>query len=437
MNKLLKYLKGNKLKSKLLSSFTGLFFLSVINTLLIFGLSILLARSLGAENYGIYVFIISVISLLGLPAKAGLPLLIIRETAKYKLNKKWSCFNGLLTLANVFVISFSILIIILVVAVTWWLWRDEQSVRYSAFLWALLLIPLVAFVNIRGATLQGLGKAIQGRLPEELVQPLVIILLFAATLWLESELTPVLAVQYRIMATIVAFVIGTFMLSRTLSKKIFRTKRVYKIKIWGASLLSFSLFHGLKIGNSEFMTIIIGFLSSAENVGLYKVANTGSLLVIFGQLAINGILAPQIVKLYNAHDIENLQRVITLGTRVVAAISLPVALFFIFFSEQLIEWFFGVEYLTAATTLTILTLGQLINALTGPAVLVLQMTGHEKLTVKSVILTIVLAIFLSFILVPFYGLLGAAITTVTSLTISKLVVVWWAYKYTGLKLLIR
>ena len=437
MNKLLKNFKGNKLNVQMLKGISGTFVLNGINAILMLGLSIIIARNLRAENYGIYVFIISVVTLLGIPTKVGLSALIVRETVKYQLNKKWSYLHGLLTVVNIFVISFSILIAIITASVAWWLWGEEQNVKTITLFWALLSLPLIAFANIRGATLRGLGKIIQGLLPNEIVYPLVMLLLFGAALWLGNQLTPVVAIQYRIIAATVAFVVGIFMLSRALPKKIFQTKRVYKLKIWGASLLSLSLFQGLKIANSEFMFVIIGFLSSAENVGLYKVANSGSLLVMFGQLTINATLAPQIVKFYNVHKIKNLQRIITLTTRFVVVISLPVALVFVFFSEQLIEFLFGSEYRAAGIALTILALGQLLNTLVGPAMLVLNMTGHEKMNVKGIILALVLNIVLSLILIPLYGLVGAAIAAATSLTVWKVVLAWWTYKYTGLKLFIR
>ena len=437
MNNFFRNFKGYRLKKGLLKDICATFFMSAINAVLMIGLLLILVRSMGPENYGIYVFITSIITLLGLPTKVGLPTLIVREIAKYKLNKKWSYLHGLLTVVNIFVIIFSVLIAAITACLAWWFWSEKENVKTITLLWALFLLPLIAFANIRGATLRGLGKVIQGQLPEQLVYPLSMLILLVATLWLGNEISSVLAVQYRVFAAFLAFVVGAFVLARAIPKKIFQTKRTYDLKIWGATLLSLSLFQGLKAANIEFIFIIIGFLTSAENVGLYKVAHSGSLLIMFVQLSINATLAPQIVKLYNANKNKKLQRIITLTTRGVVALSLPVALFFIFFSEQLIELLFGSEYQAAAIVLTILALGQLLNTLIGPAVLILNMTGHEKLNVKGIILALLLNIVLSFILIPLYGLVGAAIATVVSLTSWKIVLAWWTYKYTGLKLFIR
>lgn len=55
-----------------------------------FGLlsGVALARLLGAEQYGIYAFVISVTTVLAVPAQMGLPILVIRETASALANDK-------------------------------------------------------------------------------------------------------------------------------------------------------------------------------------------------------------------------------------------------------------------------------------------------------------------------------------------------------------
>jgi ABC-type sugar transport system permease subunit len=52
------------------------------NTLLGFVTTVLLARLLGAEGYGIYAYALALVSLLAMPAHAGLPNLVLRETAR-------------------------------------------------------------------------------------------------------------------------------------------------------------------------------------------------------------------------------------------------------------------------------------------------------------------------------------------------------------------
>ena len=397
------------------------------------GVAILLARSLGPENYGIYTFALSIILLLGLPTKVGLPLLILQKTVQYHIKKKWSHLHGLLVLSNSIVIIFSVLIATLVIIMTRWMWHDEEIVKTNVLFWGLLLLPLIAFANLRGAALRGLGKIVQGNLPELLIQPLVIFLLLVVAVWLGNKLTPVMVMYYNLIAAVVAFFVGATMLKRALPKQIFLTKRTYEIKVWRLSLIPFVTTKGLIIINSQLAIIMLGFLDFTDQVGLYRVAFSAATLVGFGLTVTTSVLAPQITKLYNLGNTKKLQRIITASAWMIMIISLPIILVFIFFSEQLIRLLFGIEYIHAGTALVILSLGQLINSLTGLTATVLNMTGHEKQNVKGTFLGLVLNIILSVILVPHYGLIGSAIATAVSLIVWQLFLTWLTYKHTGIK----
>jgi O-antigen/teichoic acid export membrane protein len=127
-------------------------------------------------------------------------------------------------------------------------------------------------------------------------------------------------------------------------------------------------------------------------------------------------LAPQVARLYSAGEIQKLQRVITLSTRVVAAFAFPAAVVFIVWGEEIIALVFGDEYVPAAMALTILCLGQLVNASAGSVALVLNMTGNERSTVLGVTIALIVNFMLSIILIPLLGLVGAAIGFSVSLT---------------------
>jgi O-antigen/teichoic acid export membrane protein len=433
VNNFFKKFKKDKLIVKLFKNIITTSALKAINILLMLGVTILLARSLGSKNYGIYTFALSIILILGLPTKIGLPLLILKETVKYHIKQKWSHLHGLLFLSNAFVIIFSILIATIVLITSWWAWHDNEIVKTNVLFWGLLLLPLIAFANLRGATLTGLGKFIQGNLPEQLIQPLAIFLLLVVTVWLGNELTPVMAMHYNIIAAFAAFFIGATMLKRALPKQIFHAKRSYEVKMWRLSLTSLMTTKALIIINSQLSIIMLGFLDFTDQVGFYRVAITGSTLVAFGLTVTTTVVAPQIAKLYNLGDTKKLQRIVTSSSRMIMIISLPIILVFIFFSEQLIQLLFGVEYIHAGTALVILSLGQLINSLTGPAATVLNMTGHEKQNVGGALLGLVLNVILFFMLTPAYGLIGAAIATAVSLIVWQLFLTWLTYKHTGIK----
>jgi O-antigen/teichoic acid export membrane protein len=71
----------------------------------------------------------------------------------------------------------------------------------------------------------------------------------------------------------------------------------------------------------------------------------------------------------------------------------------------------------------ILAFGQLINVLFGPVGILLNMTGHERDTMRGLTMAAVLNVLLSLTLIPMFGINGAAIASAITLVICN-VLLW-------------
>ena len=87
------------------------------------------------------------------------------------------------------------------------------------------------------------------------------------------------------------------------------------------------------------------------------------------------------------------------------AIPLFIALFFF---PSLLLSFFGEEFTDGKVALQILAVGMFVNALFGSVGNYLMMSGHEKLLAKILLAAILISIMLMLLLVPNYGIVGAA-----------------------------
>ena len=90
--------------------------------------------------------------------------------------------------------------------------------------------------------------------------------------------------------------------------------------------------------------------------------------------------------------------------------------------------FFGTEFLIAKNTLLILLIGQIVNAMSGSVGFILQMTGREKVYQNILLLTLVINITLNIILIPKFGIEGAAIASAFSLLLWNLCSVFYIYR---------
>ena len=92
----------------------------------------------------------------------------------------------------------------------------------------------------------------------------------------------------------------------------------------------------------------------------------------------------------------------------------PVAAGLILFGRRFLL-LFGPQYTSGQTALVLLSLGQLVNIVAGPVAGLLTMTGHERDVVMGVGLGTGANLALSLILIPLWGINGAACAAAASL----------------------
>jgi len=89
---------------------------------------------------------------------------------------------------------------------------------------------------------------------------------------------------------------------------------------------------------------------------------------------------------------------------------------------------FGPKFEEGALVLTILAIGQFINVATGSVGYLLMMSGHERLMRNNVACMAIVNIFISLLLIPWLGVIGAAISTAISLAAVNLIAVVIAWR---------
>jgi len=422
-------LSGQGLKADLLRGGIGSFVMKATSTLLGFLVVVTLSRLLGPSNYGLYVFVFALVSLLAIPAEFGLANLVVRETASAQARGQWGTLRGLWRWANSTTIVISSLLILVGVTICWSMRGRFPDEELSTFGWGLALVPLIALGKLRGAALRGLNKVVQAQLPEQLVRPALLILgVLTVAVWQSAvELTPTRAMQLHAIAALIASLLGTWRLHRERPAAVATAKALYEMRKWTISVVPLAFSAGLQLINRYADILMLGLFSSAQEVGIYRVGAQTAALVAFGLLAVNGVVAPQFARLYTEGDMERLQRLVTISARVIVLFALPVVVLFVFMGESLLRAIFGSEYGQGHLVLMVLASAQLVNAAMGSVAILLNMTGHERETARWLAVSAILNVVLNLVLIPILGKEGAALATACSI-ISWNVLLWRAVR---------
>lgn len=420
------------LKSQLVRAITGSFALSVTATGLGFLTSVVLARALGAGGYGAYAYAFAWVNVLCIPAQLGFDKLLVREVAIYQGRKQWGYLRGLLRSANWACFITASLIAGSVFGITLW-FRDAINAEFILPLWiALLLVPITVLTRVRQATMSGLRRVIQGQISENLVRPLCFLMfMLGASQWWIGEIAARDAVAINVFAAIIAFCVGAMILLRALAVHTGQAAPAYQFKNWIGSAFPMMLLASLQAINAHVDVLMLGAMKGEEVVGIYYVALRYAALISFILIAVNSSLGPRIAQLYDRQDLIGLQRLVTMSSRAILVIAVPILAILVMFGE----WFlslFGEEFVTGHTVLTILCLGQIVNSAMGSIGLILTMTGNEGLAARGAGITAVMNIALNAVLIPRYGMEGAAVSSALALISWNLIFAYWVYRRVGI-----
>lgn len=413
--RLLSSSRGDGLKAQLVRGALGVGGLKLLSLPLTLATSILLARGLGPEGYGQYVFVLAVISLLALPVGPGLGQLVTREVAKYHYGEEWGLFRGLLRRAHQWVILGSALMaaVIALLAARNAMWAVDD--RWTLLFLATLMLPLLGLNALRSSTLRGLRNVFYAQLPELLARP-GLHLVIAGALLVAGMLNPATALASQIAATAMAFVAGAWFLWRLKPAEVGRARPDYRRGEWGRALLPFTLLAAVGSLNGQIGILALGWLSTDEDVAAIQVAMSGSMLVVLSLTIVNMVIGPHITRAHRDNDKLRLQQLSRQSARTALAVSLPIALPLILFGGPIVQLVYGDVYRDTVTLpLAILAGGQLVNVAFGSVGLLLTMSGYERDSLRCQISALVVNFVAAVALIPPFGVVGAALALVLGL----------------------
>jgi O-antigen/teichoic acid export membrane protein len=405
-------------KNRLFKAAAGTFGLKVSSAAFAFLVNLLLTRLLGVEKYGVYVYAWAWVNLLTVPAALGLDLLFIRQIAVYHAQQAWPLLQGITRWATQLALGSACLLGLAFAGLAVWI-APNLEVRIAIWI-GLLALPMMAIRNLRICTMKGLDQVVRGGIPETVAYPLILMALSGLGYKLFRPYFSVYWVMGSVVLTsLLTLGLGLVLLRQVWPRDAQKAPPQYQPRQWFKATLPFLMLGVITIINSKVAVLTLGAWRGTELSGVYAIADQISVLISFFLIAINGTLAPTIAKTYAAGNFAELQKIIRRCARVTVITMVPTALGVMLLAPWILK-LFGQEFVAGTESLRILCIGQIINASTGSVGLILNMTGHEKYNVMSLSLGTGINLLLNLLLVPQFGLIGAAIAAATSMIVWNL-----------------
>jgi len=405
------------------------FILRILGMIVSYAFTLLVTRNLGASAWGIFALSFTVLQITSVIGKLGLDTALLRFIAQYNAQRKvktakYIYFKSvIITIPLSFLLSVSLYYLSPLVAE-----RVFGKLHLAPYfkLMSFALIPFV-WLSINLESLRAFKKIKEYTSLQNLLPFLCAFVFFSISFY-------ILNIK-NIKAVIVAYILGigvSFLLSFLLLNKEFSNKNGELEKISLRQILSVSL--PMFLSSSLFMvmswtdTIMLGMWRTEEEVGIYNAAVRLSMITSFTLGAINSIAAPKFAEFWGKGDIKGLAEIAQQSTKLIFWTSAPILMLYLIFPR----WFmglFGNEFRMGAISLVFLTIGQFINALTGSVGYILNMTG-KSVTVQNVNIGVtVLNLGLNALLIPYFGILGAAFASALTISLGNLANMFFVKKY--------
>ncbi|MDQ7032932.1 MAG: oligosaccharide flippase family protein [Desulfonauticus sp.] len=414
----------------LLKSASGTIVLRGINVVFNMLITVVLARVLGAKEFGTYSYVMVIVQFLVILASLGLPQIIVREVAINKAKNRWEPIKGIYLWSMASSLGIALLIT-MAVGVFAWIYKIHLGINLAiTLLIGLSILPLHTTLRMQEAFLRGLSFIIQGQLPMQLIRSGLFLAVISMCLFFSKPLSPIKAIGIHAGSFGVAVIFSIFLIMNLVNLR--GIKPQFDTKFWMRSMWAFYFIEIADTIYSYADIFFLGTIKGPEDVGIYRIAHRLSFIIVLLTISINVALSPTIAGLYAKGEKRLLESIIVKRTRILFLLTLPFTLLFVIWGSPLISIIFGREFSPAAKPLCVLLIAQMIVVAMGPVRDLLNLTGYEYVTVRGLIFSMILIIPLCFILIPQWGAMGAALASSINMVVVEFILTIQAIKLTGI-----
>ncbi len=391
--------------------------------------TILITRTIGPEQYGVFALAVTIITVIDALALMGFEPAMVKFVAQYKAQNDISHVKGTICLGLGICLVSSLVLVVAGLLAAELIANGvfHKSALTPALRLMLLGVPFVSLTLIILSALQG-AKLVKYRIfVQQVLMPIFRFVVVCVLLWLGYQITGV--VWAWVLTSIFGFILAVIFFTKKMSSLFNMPATVERKKMFSFSLPL--LFSQLFYQNINIIGILIigAFLTAAE-AGIYTVAMRAIPFILIPLFAYNAIFSPIISDLFTKQEMKELESIYKTGSKWVITITLPVFILIVLFSEEIVS-IFGPGFAESAQIMIIVLIAQMFNVSSGSTGILLSMTGKTLYNLFNSGTLCVLNIVLTLLLISRFGIIGVAWAYAISIIIIQLLQmgeVWCLYK---------
>lgn len=383
---------------------------------------VVIARLLGAQFYGFYAAGVALINGLQILSRFGMENGVVRYVAHYREHEDAARVRGTIVMALLFPIALSLVLSAVLffgagfIADTGWL-QENGTLMVGVLRGFAFVLPFFVFMSMTAWATQGFQTVTYAAYIQQLIRPGLFLVFVGVCYVLGAKIFGVIAAYA--LAMFLAGVVGLYYL-RKLFPDLFdrRAQTRFETKALFGVSIPMSITQGAQYLNNFSAILILGVFAAGAPVGIFNAAARTATFLTAVRFAFSGIFSPIISSLHARQDTEEMGRLYKDVSRWIFTGAFALFLVIVVFGPEVMG-IFGEAFGAGVTALVIVAVAQLYSSSVGPAPRMLAMTDNQNFAMIATSVAAVTGVIVSFILIPRFEVLGAAIGMATAIIVEN------------------
>ncbi len=408
-----------------------LFAMRIVGAAVVYLTQVLLARWAGPAELGIYVLAFSWCIVISNLAVMGFPTVAVRVIGAGLASGDHALARGFVRRSYQLVVGNALVLAALAALVLLWWSAELAEDKVLPLLIGFASVPLFSLMRIQGGIAHAFSWFRIRDLTNQVLRPLLLLIAIWIA-WLSGHpLSAALVIASHFVIILLLDAGQGFFLSRGLARELDDVPPSYQTASWLRSALPLFLVTLFTLYYPELNMILVGSFLPEADVAIYNACFRTAFLIAFGLIAVDSVILPRISYLHEKADSQHLQRLISRST-LLKFIGSFLALAVLAVAGKQILSLFGPDFVRGYPALLLLGLAQLIRAIGGIAAELLGVTGHQNRCLPVFGSALAATVVLNALLIPLFGLTGAALSVVLVIMFSTIWLNALVYRHLGL-----
>ncbi len=406
-----------------------IFGFKVLGAVSLLAVNLFIARYYGALTLGAFNIVQAILSCGTIFSRLGLDMYVVRMIPVLEVDAKNTAgfLQKVFKMTAVSSGAMMLLLLVFLKPINIYLFKSVDASRYI-FILAMMLWPYTLF-NVMPEMFRGFQDIKIYSFFRNISQNLfMVVALFSSTFIFSRRIDPIFTLYYVSLFITILMVVVFFLFLKKKNINILH-KQEYDNHILKYSYpMLFTSSMIFMMGNID--SFMISYYLNEAQVGYYTVCLKLSLLITFFLTSVNNYILPKVSKYYQDNKSSELINLYKSSVKLILICTMPVIIL-IFLFPTFFLGIFGEEFKVAKNVLYVVMSMNVVSVFIGPVINVLNMIDLQNYVKNIMFLGLLLNVVANYILIPKFGIIGAATGTLLS------TLVWKILAYVKLKKQIR